>query len=80
MAYLTLQINSTNLNVSNLNDHSGGTDTTKGFESLEAVINFLNQINGGLVSGPVTVEVATSTTSSTLTNVGTGAKNITFTF
>lgn len=80
MAYLTIQINSTNLNVSNLNAQSGGTDSTKSFESLEALQNFLNGICGGLVSGPVTVEVATSTTASTLTSVGTGAKDVTFTF
>jgi hypothetical protein len=80
MAYLTIQINSTNLNISNLNDYSGGTDTTKSFESVEAIENFLRQIIGGLVSGPVTVEVATSTASSTLSHTGTGAKDITFTF
>ena len=78
--YLTIQITSSGLTIDDLNRHSGDSDPTKSFEALNALQNLLNGINGGVVSGLITVEVATSDSSSTLTHTGANAKDVTYTF
>lgn len=79
-AYIFVQIDVTNSTIANLNDETALADATKGPEVLNALQDYLNGINGGLVSGPVTVQVCTSSASSTPTVSGTGALNHTYTF
>lgn len=77
MAYIVIEVNASTATIGDLNERCEM--ATKGYESVQGVINLLEAINGG-ERRPASVKIVTKDVSTTISTSGTGSASNTFTF